>query len=249
MGDYNTRKSFHTPDSFMDELDRRIELKTDDENQPRHKFLSLQDILLTEFEPEEWLVNKLIPKSGITVIGGLPATMKSYFTNYIAACIAQGKPVLDRYKTENVPILFIDKENKLQRIQKRFLKLGIDNVASQQIFFLDSNFLIGNENDLATVCAFIKDHKIGLTVIDTMVRIHTGNENDATEINKVFVGFKEMLLAGSAVLFLHHFNKRQVGQTTDVNDQLRGSGDILAMVDSHIALTKKENMIDRKSVV
>ncbi len=57
-------------------------------------------------------------------------------------------------------------------------------------------------------------------------------------MNKVYQALHELQIAGSSVLFIHHFNKRGsgFGSTTDVRELLRGSGDILAMVDNYIAL-------------
>lgn len=250
MNDYklskNPQQSLHySSDSFMKELDKRVADIEEEQEKPKYDFLSLEQVVLTEYPKEQWLVNRMIPKDGITCLGGLPATMKSYFSNYLALCIAEGKPVFGMYATEPVNILFIDKENKLARIKDRFLRLNISTEVSKRIFFLNSNFLIDNEHDLAAVCAFIKDHEIKLTFIDTLIRVHNRNENEASEINKVFIAFKEMMLSGSGICFLHHFNKRGAfGASIDVRDQLRGSGDILAMVDSFIALSKKENFIE-----
>lgn len=228
-------------DSFFRSLDGSMERKI--EKKVEHSFLSLTDIAAKEFPPEQWIVQGLIPLDGITCIGGLPGVMKSYFTNYIAKCISEGTSVLERFKTQKCNILFIDKENKLSRIKDRFQRLGFTK--GDGIFFMESNFFIERDTDLGAVCAFIKEHDIKLTVIDTLVRVHQKQENDASEMNKVFQALHELQLVGSAVCFLHHFNKRGAfGASIDVRDQLRGSSDILAMVDSFIALTKKENFIE-----
>lgn len=228
--------------NFFNELDSRLENAIDNSVLD---FSCLSKIIETEYPKEQWLVEKLIPKDGITCIGGLPATMKSYFSNYLALCIVQGKSVLDRYSVSDANILFIDKENKLSRIKDRFLRLDISLDASNKIFYLGTNFLVDDAKDLAATCAFIKDHNIKLTIIDTLIRIHNRNENEASEINRVFLAFKEMMLAGSGICFIHHFNKRgSFGVDIDVRDQLRGSSDILAMVDSFISLSRKENFIE-----
>lgn len=243
MSDYNNRDTLPllSDDNFFKALDKNLETKGNNEVE----FKSLDEIISTDYPKEQWLVHKMIPKDGITCIGGLPATMKSYFSNYLALCVAEGKPVMDMLSATSANVLFIDKENKLSRIKDRFLRLDISAEASKRIFFLNSNFLIDNPNDLGTACAFIKDHDIKLTFIDTLVRVHTLKENEASEMNKVFLAFKEIMLMGSAICFLHHFNKRgSFGASIDVRDQLRGSGDILAMVDSFVALTRKESFIE-----
>lgn len=230
-------------DSFFEKLNESLD--TPAEKEDVYKFLSLDEIIATDYPKEQYFVERLIPKDAITCIGGLPATMKSYFSNYLALRVVSGKDVLGLYKTEPANILFIDKENKLSRIKDRFLRLGIGSNEAKKIFYLSSNFIIDNDHDLSASIAFIKDHNIKLTFLDTLVRVHNHEENSASEMNKVFLALKELLLAGSAVCFLHHFNKRGAfGQATDVKDQLRGSGDILAMVDSFIALTRRENMVE-----
>lgn len=247
MSDYRKpEKPVSTPHDFFDELDVRIERGVQREGEkPMYEFLSGRQILETQFPEESYFVAPLIPKDGITCIGGLPGTMKSYFSNYLALSIIRGENALGKYKTDATNILFIDKENKLRRIQDRFLRLGMGQKESENLYYLTSNFILSDTRDLSAVVGFIRDHKIGLTFIDTLVRVHQYEENSASEMNKVFMALKEILMAGSAVCFLHHFNKRgSFGQTIDVRDQLRGSGDILAMVDSYIALTRKENYIE-----
>lgn len=233
MSDYI---KYNNPDIFLTSLDEHLNKKIEKSEETQHKFTSLKDIYKTEFPKEEWIVEKLIPQGGLTCIGGLPASMKSYFTNYIASCIAQGIPVLDKFPTVKSSILFVDKENRLSQIKHRFHALGVE--PSDNIYFLEGNPMLDNPVDLSAICAFIKDHKINLVIIDTLVRSHSQEENNATQMNKVFLALKEITLLKAGVVFIHHFNKRGsgMGSTTDIRELLRGSGDILAMVDSYIAL-------------
>ena len=202
----------------------------------QYDFETLSDLYQTEFPPDQWIVEHFLPEQSICCIAGLPGTMKSYFTNYLVSCMIQGKPLLNKFAVKKIPVLFIDKENRRARIKSRLQLLGAPD--SKEIYFLRGNFLFDDPSALSVVENFIVSHGIKLVILDTLVRMHQREENDASEMNKVFQGLHRLNVAGATVLFIHHFRKpaNGYGAVGDVKEMLRGSGDILAQLDTYFTL-------------
>ena len=75
-----------------------------------------------------------------------------------------------------------------------------------------------------------------LVIIDSLVRIHTGNENDAGDMAKLFAIFKGwMNRYGCSFVFCHHRRKPGV-MGNDSAHMFRGSSEIRAFVDTHLDL-------------
>lgn len=212
----------------------------------KYSFISLSDLVDKEFPKQNWIVEHFIPEEGLSCIAGPPGVYKSYFTNYIAGCIAQGIPVLDKFKTQRVPVLFIDKENSLRRIRERIIQMNVPKEHLQNIHLMDSaNFSVEDKQSIEQVKRAIIDYGVKLVVLDTLVRMHSGDEASAKDMNLIKQVMWEFQKLGAAVLFIHHFKKlgNFYGSNVDVVDALRGSGDIYAMLDTYFAMQNKDHVI------
>ena len=79
----------------------------------------------------------------------------------------------------------------------------------------------------------------GFIVFDSLIRFHTANENDNSEMAQVMGRFIELARAGATVLLLHHTAK-------DSHIKLRGAQEILAACDCAYKVSKDPN--DRRLV-
>ena len=70
------------------------------------------------------------------------------------------------------------------------------------------------------------------------MRIHTEEENDAVKMARVFSLLKQFTKEGITIIFTHH-NRKQGMYRSNPSQDMRGSSDILASVDCHIAVEKK----------
>jgi len=248
---FTTRKKVKA--DFTQLLKDATEYAGGDIAQEQYRIVDFSVLMERDYPPQRWLVDHLIPADGLTCIAGLPGTMKSYFSNYLAGCIAQNKKVLGMFDVAKVPILLIDKENNPARIQTRMKSLQISPEAfKNNLYYWDrGEFMVEKENSIQVAENMIQKYGIKLTIIDTMVRIHSKSENDASEMNRVYQALRRLQLAGSAVLFIHHFNRSGSSgmfKTTDIKQLLRGSGDILGWLDSYFALQIVENGLLRLDV-
>ncbi len=201
------------------------------------------DFLLTQnFPPMEWVVDHLIPAQGLVALSGMPGSYKSFITEYLALCTATGTPLFGKFETRQGKVLIIDKEDQPRMIKQRFKLLGATN--RLDISFLSYDFFIEDENLVINVCNEIETQSISLVIIDSLIRIYKGkNENASNDMAVVFRVLKSFQNAGAAVVFTHHHRKQSFLQKNTASENMRGSSDILASVDCHLAVDKLEDEI------
>lgn len=199
--------------------------------------LSFSELMLKEFENTVWTVEKLVPSQGITAISGAPAAYKTWFTLDMALKIASGDILFDKFTTEKSGVLFIDEENGERLLQQRFKKLNKN--FELPIYFLSLMGFQLSKDMVSNIIKIAKEKDIKVIIFDSLVRIHGADENDATKMAGVFKHIKELNKEGLTVIFTHH-NRKQGFFKGSPSQNMRGSSDILASVDCHLALEKRQ---------
>lgn len=200
--------------------------------------ITLAELLATEFEDAEWLVESLIPAEGITVLSAEPSSFKTWLVLYAVICIARGENLFGQYDTAQCGVLIVDEESSSRLLHKRFNMLAADS--NLDIHLLnETGFQLDNLH-VNDAIAFCKEHDIKLVTFDSLVRIHSFEENDATAMSKAFKQLKKFNKAGITVVVIHH-NRKPGAKNSSLAHEMRGSSDILAAVDCHLALTKRED--------
>lgn len=205
---------------------------------------TLEILLNRSFPDVEWIVDSLIPTQGLVALSGAPGNYKSWITEQIAISVASGEPLFGNFTTNQGSILIIDKENNLRLIKERFQELGAQ--PDLPIFFqnLESvDFLTDNPDSIELVCQVVREKNIKLVIIDSLIRSHKQDENSATGMAQVFEALRKIQNAGAAILFTHHHRKQAFFNRAGVSENLRGSSDILAAVDCHLAVDRIEDGI------
>lgn len=201
---------------------------------------SIGDILSHDFGEEEWLIESLIPKQGITALSGNPGDFKTWTTIHIALCVARNLPVFNRFKVDQGGVLVVDEEDHIRLLKKRLGSLGAQD--SDNIFYLSQSGLkvdlVEVRNQILTI---VKEKDIKLLILDSLVRVHSQEENDAGGMAKVFKGLQDFIRVGVSILFTHHHRKQQGFGTNNPGQSMRGSSDILAAVDCHITVEKNRD--------
>ena len=77
--------------------------------------------------------------------------------------------------------------------------------------------------------------------MDSLVRIHRGDENSARDMALVFEAIKIFTKANVSVLLTHHNRKQGEYRSMDTAQDIRGSSDILAAIDSLVQLTTRRD--------
>ena len=227
----------------MDQVDKRTEQANEFMIKKRRyvskKVYTYKELMTTEFPPNKWSVDRLIPAEGLTILSAPPGSYKTWLLAHIVMSVASGSPVFGTFKTIQMNALMIDEENSARLLQERILALqDIDDLPIE--FMLNTEFKTDKDsiNKLIVHC---RDHNIRLITFDSLIRIHDGNENDAKEMSKVFQVLKKLTSAGITVLITHHNRKSSGGAIN--GQEMRGSSDILAALDCHLALSRSDNRI------
>lgn len=203
--------------------------------------LTVGQLLRTEVPEVPFLVHGWVPARALSFIVGDSEAYKSWFAKILVLSVAAGLPFLGTYAVTPVPTMMISEENGLAEDKRRVgllcrgLELNADTVpchiASETAFSFD------DPARYAALRAYIVEHGIQLLVVDSFVRVHRRKENDAGEMNALYLDrMKPLIQAGCALVFLHHRRKAQTGPGAQApssdSDEIRGSGDIRAATHS-----------------
>lgn len=202
------------------------------------KPITLDDLMVKKFKDTQWLADGLIPKGGIIAISGAPASFKTWLILDLGLCIGLGKDLFGKHRTEQGGVLLIDEENGEQLLKQRFEMLNIGTSLPFHILPL-TNFSL-SESNIQKVIIYAETHNITTIIFDSLVRIHSSDENDAMAMSKVFKLLKECTKHGITVIFTHH-NRKQGNFNSSPSQSMRGSSDILASVDCHLAIERLKN--------
>ncbi|MFZ2038939.1 MAG: AAA family ATPase [Minisyncoccia bacterium] len=220
------------------EIAKIIEGMTKDLESKTNSLVSVEQILKHDFGPELWTVAELIPQESITAITGAPKSFKTWLVLDIAKCIAKGTDFLGKFKTSQGRVLIIDRDNNLRHIQKRLKMLGFEK---EEILYHvgEGEFQIDKDKDFQELLKTVSEQKISLVILDSLVRIHSGDENESRYINKLMTAFRKVTTLGATIIFLHH-NRKESLNTQSTTNSVRGSSDIFAGLDCLLQVTKPE---------
>lgn len=208
------------------------------------RLYTFESLQAAQFPAHKWVVKNLIPRNGITVLSSMPGTYKTWILLHMAMCISTGESVFGKFETgKPIKVLMIDEENGPSLIQDRTKSLKIKGYP-KVTFMFDGN-IKATENEVDKIIEFCGRNGIKMVTIDSLVRIHYANENDASEMSRVFNVLKKFPRAGITLLLTHHNRKPGIGSTSS-SHEMRGSSDILASLDCHISLTRNKKVLTLK---
>lgn len=190
-----------------------------------------------DFPEQEYIVDRLIPASSITILSGQSRSFKTYTLLEIALAAAQGEPLFGQFNTQKTGVLIIDEENGERLLQKRLKQL---HAAEDLPIYISSfgGFQL-DDSHVDQVLNFCSENNIGLVIIDALIRVHGADENSARDMSKVFQKLRAFTKQDVAVLVTQHHRKMGT-MNTGAGNEMRGSSDILAAVDSHVGVSRKE---------
>ena len=131
----------------------------------------------------------------------------------------------------------VDEEKRTAIAPKRLKLLQVD--PSTPIYLQTLSGFHLSEAGISNVIEFAKEKGARLVILDSLVRLHSAKENDAMEMASVFRLLKEFNREGMTVAFIHH-NRKQGMMQSNPSQDMRGSSDILASLDCHLAIERKE---------
>lgn len=191
-------------------------------------------------EPQEWLIDKIIPKHSLCLLFGASGSGKTFAALSIGTSLASGFSWYG-HQVQTGAVLYICGEgnaginNRLRAYASHFgqtLSEAPFYVSSGAADFSDSNSLLQVRDAI---------EKIGikpiLIIIDTLSRNTSGDENDSKEM-ALFIKALDSLKNeyGSSILLVHHTGHAE-------KSRARGSSVLKAAMDAEFKFEKSGNFI------
>lgn len=181
----------------------------------------------------DWMVEDVLAQGDIAILFGPPYVGKSVLTMALAVAVATKAPTfLGQPLNKHGRVLYVDEENPEQIVRQRMQRLGLTPEFAKHVRFIhEQGVRLDNEQGRQKLLAEARNFDPVLIVIDSLTRIHTGDENNAGEMSRLFNdGIKPLARkTGATTIVLHHANKVEGGSAYN---RMRGSIDFGAVIDS-----------------
>lgn len=199
-----------------------------------------------------WLVEPLLPASGLGILAGPPKSKKSYLTLQLAIDLAHGRPWMG-FRTNPCRVYYIQVDTprslwqlRCRRLQKQGVTLDPD--AMQRLKMVDrvdlpAAFDIKLPSTVQWLQRQIAEHRPDIVIFDTMSKSHSGDEDSRNEMEVIMEAFRSAV-APAAILFVNHVRKAKADFDGGVVNEIRGSSAVMGGVDILMRLhrpTKKRS--------
>jgi len=188
---------------------------------------------------QKWLIENILPSDGVGILSGEAGSFKTWILLHIAASVAGGTKVFDTFDVQQGGVLMVDEENRIALLKERIRLLGISEDLPIHFLVRKGVDFGGDEYSCEEIGNFALQNNIRLVTFDSLIRVQKRDENDARAMSEFFERLKVFQFTNSSVLITHHHRKEFSSQSSRPSQNLRGSSDILAALDSHLAVYKK----------
>lgn len=205
------------------------------------EILTVESLLAKEFPAaDSMLGGNMLDRAGALLISGPQKVGKSLFATQLALSLAGGQPFLNfAVGASGYRVLILQAEVSEKRMQERFSRQvrAFPDEARRQILnaCVYSSIKLDDAEGVATVHAWVDEHKPDLLVVDPLSNFHTGDENVAQDMSRVTSVLDEIRAKGVAVALIHHHGKASAART-NVGHKTRGSSVLPGWYDSHMSL-------------
>lgn len=211
--------------------------------QEEHTILTLNDLYAKEYPPENFIIDKFLPVSGITMFSGDAGVGKSFVALDIVKSIVTGKDFLGHFSVNmrDLSCLIIDKENGLKRMQKRLKGMEVPATDKVHLLKYPERFNLKNAEFMQYMADYIALNDIKLVVLDSFIDVLEGNENAAPDVSEVFNALRS-IAPDICWVILHHESKPMPKFRRTASDRARGSSNIKAQLDYLFSLQRTKEL-------
>jgi len=209
----------------------------------RSRSRTAAQMLRADLPAHRWLVDGLLARPGLTVLGGRPKVGKSWLALQLARAVALGAAVLGRTTPQPGAVLYYVLEDGPARLQSRLHAAGWTGGENVRFLFgdalpsLDLGGLVSLESDLV-------HRRPALVVIDSFAAAKSSHlaENDGGQVAELMYTLARLCSAlDLAMLVVHHHRKDTTGSPLA---DLRGSGALGGAADSILALYRERSALE-----
>lgn len=195
-----------------------------------------------EPEPFKELVAGILHSGECMILGGQPNIGKSWLIMDMMLGIAEGGHFANHFSCSQGNVLFIDEEGSRRGNWERFQMLlqGRDRSSVELPIWskIGAGIRIDSERGHATLSRLLDQHRPSAVFLDSLVRLHGGDESNNRSMAQFFDLIKPLMLAYStSFVFTHHVPKPPAQGKQDPVFMLRGASDIQGFPDSILVAT------------
>lgn len=204
-------------------------LKAEQVKPDRFTILSATD--LPDMPEVRYLIDDILPATGLGVVNGCSGVGKSFFCLDLAAAVASGVPWFGHATESSSNVIYVALEGQAGfrgRVKAWELDRGVP-FPSRVKFVFDALDLTNLEDPLSLAKLIAEEYGADLVVIDTLNRASPGaDENSSRDMGKIIEGATAIrLITKGMVILVHHPGK-------DVTRGLRGHSSLFAAMDTVI---------------
>jgi hypothetical protein len=204
--------------------------------------LDLADLLAGPPPAIDWLWKGWLARGDLALIVGDPGVGKSLLALTLGDAIRRGGTFLgDPCSTGRVAIL--DLENPLAEAHKRLRAVGVTATEHDRlVYFHAPGIDLASTDGQRQLADTLDHHQIDVAIIDSLRRAAPGlDENDSGAVSAVLSPLRVLTqTTGRTLVVLHHARKRIGDNPVDAGQMVRGSGDLVASIDTLLFLRAKE---------
>ncbi len=217
------------------------------------RFLDLYEKPLPE--KPVWISHGVLPKSGIMLIGGPAKIGKTFLLLDMAHSLAAGGKLWGSHVSivEPTTVLYVEQEVGEHGLQNR-VKMRYDTLGEKPpegLYFLckERDMALDSPHGHAILSREIKATGARVVIIDPISRCMMGDENDNTQVAKVFRNLDDLMVSYDDLSFViaHHFSKPPRDEEESGYDPLnpynfRGASNFFGMPDTLLTLQRRQGM-------
>ena len=188
--------------------------------------------------PEDWLVEGLLLRGGLSVIVGMPKIGKSTLIRQLEKCILRGESFLKR-KTTKGTVVHFSFDEKAKTAKRHYRLLGLTKTDNLVLHFGTAN----HEGHLKELEEDFLKIKPAIAVVDTLFDMANVNDvNDYGSVKRMLTFFSSLAERTNChIMFIHHQNKPNKDYGTGSGHTVLGSTAIFGSVDCCLIFERGKN--------
>ena len=205
--------------------------------------ISLADLVKTDLAPPRFVVNDLLPE-GLTILAGRPKQGKSWLAMLSGINVASGSRCLGTEIVTGRDVLHLALEDTRRRYKDRAVKMltGLGTNPPERLE-VRTNWPRAGSGGLSGIEEWLKAHKGGLVIIDTLARFRDPPKNRGNSYDEDYRALSELKSLAdkyeAAILVIHHTRK---GSAEDPFDEISGTLGINGAADGLMVLDRQRGV-------
>ncbi len=214
--------------------------------------LDIRATLTAPEEPIPWVVAPYFARGETVLIAGESGIGKSLALLDLALAMTAGHNFMTELPVTGGPytVVMLDMENPHRLIRRRLrrmiyaLDIDEDKAASLPLFYIRQPTLdLNDPEDFEALLAVVETRRPDFVFIDSLVRVHRGDENSNSEMRDLFAKLQLLpTMYDCGLVIAHHLAKPSKDRPADeTRYRIRGATDILNVVDAALGLQRDAN--------